>query len=160
MCTHEHLHFPVGEIFEGPFLLRRRTEAREHFDAHPERLEAFLECGVVLLRQDGGRAEHHHLLLVLRCLERCTQCHLGLAETHIAAHEPIHWVDRLHVGLDVRNSRKLIRCFLVRERFFHLALPGRVLSILIALCRATTRIHVHQVERKLLRSLARTPYRA
>ena len=62
MRAYEHIHAAVRETLERRSLLLRRAEAAEHLDGHAERLEAVLEVRKVLLRQDGGRAQHHNLL--------------------------------------------------------------------------------------------------
>ncbi len=155
MRAHQNGYAAVGKARQRLLLLRGRAEAREHLHLHVEGLEALLERGVVLLRQDGGGAQHHDLLVVLRRLERRAQRHLGLAEAHVAAHQAVHRARRLHVGLDVGDGGQLVGRFLVGEAFLHLALPRRVLVVAVALGGGAARVHVHQVERQLLRCLAR-----
>ena len=67
--AHKHLHVAFGEALQRCFLLLGRAEAREHFHGDAEGAEAVLEGGVVLLGQNGGRTEHHHLLAVLGALK-------------------------------------------------------------------------------------------
>ena len=88
--AHEHGDAALRESLERLLLLLGRAKAREHLHLHAEGLEAVFEAGVVLLRQDRGRAEHHDLLAVLRGLERRSQGHLGLAEAHVAADQAVH----------------------------------------------------------------------
>ena len=153
--THQHLHAAVGKTRQRRLGLSRGAEAAEHFHLHPEGRETVVEGGEMLLRQNGGGAQHHHLLVVLRCLERRAQCHFGLAEAHVAADQSVHGTRGLHVGLDVGNCRQLVGRFLVREGFLHLALPGGIGRIAVALRRRTAGVHVHQVECQLLAGLAR-----
>ena len=154
MRAHEHLHRTVGESLQRAFLLGGAAEAREHLDLHVEGVETVFERDVVLLRQNGGRAQHHDLLGVLRRLERRTQRHLGLAESDVAADQAIHRPGRLHVGLDLGDRRQLVGRFVVGEGFFHLALPRRIGRIAEALHARAARVDIHQVEGELLGGLA------
>ena len=151
MRAHQHVHAAIGKAFERRCLLLRRAEATEHLDGYAERVEAVFEVRVVLLRQNGGGAQHHHLLFVLRRRERRAQRHLGFAKSHITAHQAVHGLRAAHVGFHVRDGGQLVRRFLIGERLFHFALRRRVGPERIALRTCAARVHVHQVECKLLR---------
>ena len=76
-------------------------EAAEHLDADRVAGEAVGERVAVLRRQQRRRGEDGDLLAVLDRLERGPDRDLGLAEADVAAHEAVHRVRPLHVGLDV-----------------------------------------------------------
>ena len=99
MRADEHLHGPFLEPFERRLHFCRRTEARKYLDGYAEFIETVFERLVVLLRQNGRRAEHHDLLVVLRGFKGRSKRDLGFAEANVAAHEAIHRLGRLHVGL-------------------------------------------------------------
>ena len=108
----------------------------------------------MLLGQNGGRAEHHHLLAVLGGLEGGAQGHLGLAEAHIAADEAIHGARGLHVVLHIGDGGELVAGLGVGEGLLHLALPGRVRREAEALGGGATGVHIDEVEGELLGDLA------
>ena len=155
MRAYQHIHAAVGEALERRSLLLRRTEAAEHLDGHAERLEAVLEVREMLLSQDGGRAQHHNLLLILRSGEGGAQRHLGFPEADVAAHQAIHGLGAAHIGLHVGDGRQLIGGFPIRERLLHLDLRRRVGSERVPLRAGAARVHVHQIERKLFGGRAR-----
>ena len=148
MRAYQHIHAAVGEALERRSLLLRRAEAAEHLDGHAERLEAVLEVREMLLRQDGGRAQHHNLLLILRSGEGGAQRHLGFPEADVAAHQAIHGLGAAHVGLHVGDGGQLIGRFPIGERFLHLDLRRRVGTERVPLCAGSACVHVNQVERE------------
>jgi hypothetical protein len=85
-------------FFEHLALLLRRAEAGERLDADGEAGEPLGEAAQVLLGEDRGRHEHRHLLAVLHRLERGADRDLGLAVADVAADQPVHRPDRLHVA--------------------------------------------------------------
>ena len=115
-----------GNLFEHARLLFRGDEAAEHDDAHGERRVPLGERGVVLLCEQRRRDEHRDLLPVEHRLEGRSDRDLGLAETDVAADQPVHRDRLLHVRLDVVDRGELILRFDVRERVFQLALPRLV----------------------------------
>ena len=56
-------------------------------------------------------------------LKAARNCHLGLAEAHVAADEPIRGTRLLHVELHVGDRSLLVRCLGVGEGLFKLSLP-------------------------------------
>ena len=101
-------------------------EPGQHLDPHRVAGEAVAEGLVVLLGEQRGGHEHGHLLAVLHGLERGPDGDLGLAEADVAAHEAVHRVVGLHVGLHVVDGRELVGRLLVGEGLLQLALPRRV----------------------------------
>ena len=108
----------------------------------------------MLLRQDGGGAQHHDLAVVLAALEGGTQGDLGLAEAHVAAEQPVHGLRRLHVGLDVCDGACLVGRHIVGEACLHVLLGGPVGREGVTLHRGASRVEVDQVEGELLRAPA------
>ena len=92
------------------------TEPREQLHRHGELRHALDERVEMLLRQHGGRHQHGNLFAAHHRLERRADGHLGLAETDVAAHEPVHRLGLLHVPLGRLDGRPLVRCFLERKR--------------------------------------------
>lgn len=69
----------------------------------------------MLVGQDRGRNEHGHLLAVLHGLEGGPDGDFGLAEAHVAAHEPVHGHGLLHIALDGLGRGGLIGSVFVLE---------------------------------------------
>ena len=76
----------------------------------------------MLVGEHGGGHEHRHLLGVARRLEGRAYGHLGLAEPHVAAHEAVHGLGLLHVGLHVLCGLELVGGVLVEEARLQLML--------------------------------------
>ena len=93
----QHVELAVAEPAQDLAGLGRRAEAVDHVHAHREVLEALAEGPQVLLGEQGGGHEHQHLLARDRGPERRAQGDLGLAEAHVAAHQPVHGARALHV---------------------------------------------------------------
>ena len=85
-------------------LLSWGTETRKYFHLYAKGLETIFERRVVLLGQDGGWAQHHNLLVVLRCFEGSAQRHLGLAKANVSTDQTVHGAWGLHIGLDISNG--------------------------------------------------------
>ena len=71
----------------------------------------------MLLGQQRGRAQDRDLLAVGGGDKCRAQCHLGLAETDIAADQPIHRAARNQVLGDRMDGGKLVGCFVETESF-------------------------------------------
>ena len=84
------------------------------------------EGGVVLLDQQRGRHQDRHLLAVLHRLERRPHRDLGLAVADVAADQPVHRDDLLHVPLDLVDRGQLVGGLDEAEGVLELALPGGV----------------------------------
>ena len=91
MRSDHDIDFPSLERREGLGLLRLRDEPRQDFDSQWVVIESSRERPVVLLRQNGGRAEHCDLPTAHGDPERRPQSDLRLAEAHVAADQAIHW---------------------------------------------------------------------
>ncbi len=126
MGTDEDVDLAGSELLEDRRLLGLAAEARHHVDLDRERRQAGAQRLEVLEGEHRRRRQDRHLLAVHHRLERRPQRHLGLAVADVAAQQAIHRHRRLHVALDVGQSRRLIRRQLVGERGLELLLPVRV----------------------------------
>ena len=85
----------------------------------------------MLLRQHSGWHQHGDLFAAHHRLECRADGHLRLAETDVAADEPIHRFGLLHVPLGRLDGRPLVRRFLEWKRPLELPLPRRVVAKLV-----------------------------
>ena len=87
------------------------AQPREHLDVDRVVLQPLAEgARQCCERQHCGRHQDRHLLLDEHRLEGCSQRDLGLAEPHVAAHQPIHGSLRLHVREHIGDGSVLIGC--------------------------------------------------
>ena len=102
-----------------PFLTRPSSADETSRDAWPtstgKAAEAIGKGLGVLARQQRGRHHHRHLLAVHHRLEGGAQRHLGLAEAHIAADQPVHRPAGREIGDGRVDRRLLVLGFLVGE---------------------------------------------
>ena len=80
-----------------------------------EILQTVLKRLVMLKRKDGGRHKDNDLLAVGDSLERSAYGNLGLSESHVTAHEPVHRTFILHIPLDCLHGLFLIWSILIHE---------------------------------------------
>ncbi len=104
-----------GESLEGLRHFLRAAEARELGDSHREVGEAIAEILEMLLGEERRRHEDRHLHARGDGDEGGAHCDLGLAEAHVAAHEPVHGTPRRHVADHRLDRARLVRGFLERE---------------------------------------------
>ena len=88
------------------------AEARQHLDAHRPVGEAVAEALRVLLGEQRGRHQHHHLAGGLHRDEGGAHRHFGLAEADIAADDAIHRHRPVKVGEHARDRFALVGGFL------------------------------------------------
>ena len=151
----EDVDLALGEARDRLLLLGGGAEARHVLDRHRVVLEALGEGAVVLLGEDRGRRQHHHLLAVLGRLERGAQRHLGLAVADVAADQAIHRPRGLHVGLDELDGVALVGRLGVGEGVLELALPVGVQRERVALAALALGVQVEQLAGQLLGGAAR-----
>ena len=156
MGPDQDVDLALGEARDRRALLGGRTEPRGVLDRDRVVLEPLGEGPVVLLGEDRRRHEQHHLLAVLRGLERGPQCDLGLAVTDIAADQPVHRPRCLHVGLDELDRVALVGRLGERERVLEVSLPVGVGRIRVALAPLALRVQVEQLACELLSRPPRT----
>ena len=111
------------EVGEHGFGLGRGAQAGDALDPEGEVGEPLAEGAPVLLGEDRGRHQHHHLGAVGGGLDRGAQGDLGLAEADVAADQPVHRPLRFHVALDRFDRLDLVGGLAVGEVRLHLDLP-------------------------------------
>ncbi len=114
----------------------------------------------MLLGEHGRRCKECDLLAAHRGLERRAQRKLGLAEPNVAAQQPVHRLIRLHVCLDLRQRRDLVRRLFIGKGRLELLLPGRVRREGDAGARLAHRVDFQQVFGDVLDDLACAASRA
>ena len=80
----------------------------------------------MLARQQRGRRDYRDLMPGHRRDEGRTQGNLGLAETDVAANQPVHRLARRQIGQHVVDRRILIVGFLPRKAFDELIIAGLI----------------------------------
>ncbi len=114
---------PLRASSTRAFCSRGDLEPGQGLDADREEDHPVAEGLEVLAGQDGGRAEHGHLLAVHDRLEGGPHGHLGLAVADVAAEEPVHRDLALHVGPDLADRAELVVGLLVLEGLAELLVP-------------------------------------
>ena len=109
----------------------------------------------MLVGQNCCRNEHSHLLAVAGSLERCAHGNLCLAETHIAAHQTVHGLCLLHVGLHVLCGAQLVGRVFVEETCLQLVLHVAVGAECETLLPAARGIETNEVAGDILDVLLR-----
>ena len=145
MSPDDHVHLALFKPLYGLVVLLCRPKARQHLHLHGIILHPLGKSGIVLLGQNGGGAQIHHLLAFLHGLEGCPKGDLRLAVAHIPTDEPIHDLVRLHVMLHILDGRILTLGLLVWEGLLKLPLPYGILPIYIALGLLPQCIQIHQL---------------
>ena len=129
-------------------LLLGCPESGEHLDLHAlDGLEPAPEGLQVLERKHRRRHEDGDLLVVAQGLEGGPHRHFRLAETHVAAHEPVHDARRFHVLLDVPGRRHLVIGRRVSERPLELPLPVAVRRVAELAAELALGVELQQVVR-------------
>ena len=114
---------PRRSLPEDLLLLLGRAEAGEQLHLHGEALHPLADGLVVLPGQDGGGHQNGALLAVGDALEGRPQGHLGLAEAHVAAQQPVHGGLALHVVLDLLDAPQLVLGLVILKVGFKVPLP-------------------------------------
>ena len=86
----------------------------------------------MLLGQQRRRHQYRHLFSAGHHFKGRAKRHFGFAIPHVAAQKPVHWLRRLEVGFDVRDSLSLVLGFLIRKLFLQLPLPFAVFGECVA----------------------------
>ena len=143
--TDDNVHLPFFQILNRLFDLPRRAKTRHKLNAHRKILHALHKGIVMLLRENGRRHQVYYLLALLHRLKGRAKGNLGLAIAHIPANQAVHDAAALHVALCIFDRRQLVLRLLVREQFFKLLLPYRILAVLVTAQLPPCRIKLHQV---------------
>ena len=96
--AHQNIHFAFLEPLQHLGLFLGAAKARQHFYIHWPVGETVSEGFVMLLGEQGGGYQYRHLGLVFHGHEGGAHGHLGLAEAHVTADQPVHGLAGLHVG--------------------------------------------------------------
>ena len=115
MGADDDVDLALGQLFHHGGLLLGRAEAAQHLDPYRPVGEAVAEVVIVLLGEQGGGHQHGHLLAAMHCHKRRPHRHLGLAEAHVAAHQPIHALGLAHVAEHRIDGVELVVGLLERE---------------------------------------------
>ena len=150
MGPDQDVDLALGEPRHRLALLGSGAKPRHVLDRDRVVLEPLGERPEVLLGEDRGRHQQHHLLAVLHGLERRPQRDLGLAVADVAADQPVHRPRRLHVGLDELDRVALVGGLGERERVLELALPVGIGRERVALAALALRVQVEQLAGELL----------
>ena len=121
--AHHNIHLAAFQLAHRFRLLLGGAKTGEHLHMHREPLKSLEDGVVVLKRQNGGGHQQGALLPLGNAFKRCPQRHLGLAEAHIAAQQPVHRDGTLHIGFDFINAAQLIFRFGIFEVPFKVVLP-------------------------------------
>ena len=113
MGTYDDVDLSFFQIVQHFFRLLRTTCPTDILHPYREVLQAFAECLIVLIGQNGSRHKDSHLFAVGCCLEGRTDGHFGLAESHIATHQTVHRLRLLHIGLHILGSFQLVGCIFI-----------------------------------------------
>ena len=133
------------EVLQHRFHLRRRAQAGDPLDPEGQVGEALAEGAEVLLGEDRGRHQDHHLLAVGGGLDRGAQGDLGLAEADVAADQAVHRPLGLHVALDRLDRLQLVGGLAVGEGALHRDLPLAVGREGVAAAGAALGVEVEQL---------------
>ena len=132
-----------------------RFRAVEILHPHGEVAQTLHERAVVLQGENRGGNQHRHLLAVDGGLECGTYGDLGLTEAHVAAHQTVHRLLRLHIPLHGLDGTLLVGCFLPAERSLHLLLQVAVGRESEALARLALGVEGDKLARDILDGLFR-----
>jgi len=121
----DDIHGAVGDALAGALALAQPNEAAQLPDADRKAPEPLGKALVVLAREQRRGGDHRHLHAAHRRHEGRAHRHFGLAEADIATNQPVHRLTGGDVLDHLRNRRKLVVGFLVREARGKL-LPGVV----------------------------------
>ena len=142
-----------GEILADLADLLRGFRAVDVLHPHREIAQTLGERTVVLQGKDRRGDQHGDLLAVDGGLERRADRHLGLSETHVAAHQPVHRLVGLHVLLDGRRGRLLVGGVLPAERSLQFVLQIAVVREGVPLRRLALGVEGDQFARNVLDGL-------
>ena len=151
MGADQDVDLALGEALDGLALVGRRAEAADLLDDERLVAQALGERAEVLLGEDRGRHEHHHLLAGARRLHGGAQRDLGLAVADVAADQPVHRPLGLHVGDHRLDRVALVGRLAIRERLLQLAQLDRVVGERVPAAALALGVQVEQLARQLLR---------
>ena len=131
MSADNNIHLAFFQVFNGLFLLRRSPESAHQINTHRKILHPLDKGIVMLLGQDRGRHQVHHLLALLHRLKSRPDGDLCFSVSHVSADQPVHDLGAFHVFFGGFYSSQLILRLLKGEHFLKFPLPYRVRAVLI-----------------------------
>ena len=144
----------LGEVGEDLALLPGSAEARDRLDPHRPVGEPILEGLAVLLREQGGGSQDGGLAAVEGGNEGGAHPDLGLAETDVAADDPVHRRAVRQAVQYFANGLGLVRGLVEREPRLELRVVRGDFELAPALC-AAPRLHLQQFGRGVVGALGR-----
>ncbi len=99
----------------------------------------------MLLGQNGGRHQVHHLLALLHGFEGSPDSNLRLAIPNIAADQAVHNLRALHIRFRIRNGSNLILRLLKGKHFLKFPLPYRILFKRISFTLLAQGVKLYQI---------------
>ncbi len=145
VCADDDVHPAFYQVCHRLPDLSRGAEPAHQIHPYGVIFHTLDEGGVMLLCQNSGGYQVHHLLSLLDSLECGPDGDLRLAVAHIAADKPVHDSGALHVRLGVLDGRNLVFRLLKGKHFLKLPLPYRILFILVPLAVLPQGIELHQI---------------
>ena len=115
VCADEDIETAARQTFARAAHFGLCLQSRHHFDVHRPIGKAVAERLEVLLSEQRGRYQHDNLLVALDGYERCAHGDLGLAESDVAANEPVGGFLRCEVVDHGFDGTLLILGYLERE---------------------------------------------
>ena len=150
----------VGQPGERCLHFLRAAKARQLGDLDRPVGEAVGKILEMLLGQERRRDQDRDLAVIHQRDERGAQRHFGLAETHVAAHQPIGRFVAGQVADHGVDRRLLVGGLLERKAFGEALVIVRAELELVALSRRALRIEIEQLGRGVANLLERTRLRA
>ena len=123
MRPHHHIHPALGQRLQHLGLLPRRPEPAQLLHRDRPVGKPIAQGSGMLLGQNRGRGQHHHLLSRHHGLEGGPDGHLRLTVPHIPADQPVHRPGSFHVRLHFRKSSCLVHGRFIGELGLELPLP-------------------------------------
>ena len=105
-------------VHEILLYLSLRNESGEQADVYREVLYPGHEVLIMLLSEKCRRREHYYLSAVHYGFEHRPEGNFGLAESDVAAKEPVHGLLGFHVCLYLLRCAELVISLNERESFF------------------------------------------
>ncbi len=151
----QDVHLPLRVALEDLPNLSGLPQPRDHLHVEGRVGEPLAERAEVLLGEDRGGHEHHHLLAVGRGLVRGSQRHLRLAVADVAADQAVHRPRLLHPGLDRVDRLHLVGRLAIWEGGLEGELELAVRSEGVAAPHLALGVEIEELARHRLRGAAR-----
>ena len=155
LCGDDDVDGACVDAREGGLRFLVAAKARQALDPNRPIGESVGEGGVVLLGEQGGGYEDGDLFAGLDGDEGGAQRDLGLAETHIAANDPVHRLVGLEIGEHLLDGGGLVGRFLEGKAGFKGAVFGVAGEHLRALPSGPARVQIQELRGDVANALRR-----